>query len=78
MGDLNIKIFEEIKSYCENLSLAPQALRLPDAASIGFLAMEKLRLKESLEEDVVPKYVKLSQPEEKSIMKNHNKKEEGK
>ena len=40
VGDLNIKIFEEIKSYYENLSLAPQALRLPDAASIGFLAME--------------------------------------
>ncbi len=77
VGDFPIKVFEEIKSYYKNLSLAPQALRLPDAASIGFLAMEKLRLKENLEEDVVPKYVKLSQPEEKSIIKN-NKKEEGK
>ena len=44
-----------------------------NVASIDFLAMEKLRLKESLEKDLVPKYVKLSQLEEKSIIKNNEK-----
>lgn len=69
-GDLPLKAFEEIKTYSENLRLAPKNLLLPNSASIGFLAIEKLKFNENFSEDVVPKYVKLSQPEEKKKEQN--------
>ena len=71
VGDAAKDCYEEFKD-CENIFLAPASLRLPSACSVGFLGLFKI--KNGCKEEVVPKYLRLSQAEQNRINETNSRK----
>ena len=71
-GDAALKCFEEMKD-CGDIFLAPAKLMMPDAVNIAVLGQKKLQTGKFSTDELIPKYLKLSQAEEQ--MKQKLKKE---